>query len=146
LHIWEIILGLGAVGSLAMWLRDILVKHRSFKELVYPSLTILLSVSSIILYSQNIKLLDPVEQARILVSSWPETTYNGTFHEAQAKGIVQAGLRYLETYKSIHPDTYERYLKDYNRTDFSDSIQATRAADTMITQIRSYAGMPVHLR
>jgi hypothetical protein len=128
-----------------MWLKDIFINHRSIKELVYPSLTILLSVSSILLYAQNVKLLDPIEQARLLAKSWPATTYDGNFHEAQAKGIVQAGLRYLETYKSIHPDTYERHRQDYERTDFSNSLQATNAADAMITAIRSYAGDGVNL-
>ncbi|MBN1653530.1 MAG: hypothetical protein JXA30_07110 [Deltaproteobacteria bacterium] len=146
MHIWEIILALGAVGSLAMWLRDIFVHHRALKELVYPALAIVLSISSVILYSQNTKLLDPIEQAKVLVKSWPETTYDGRFHEAQAQGIVQAGLRYLETYKSLHPDTYKRLLQEYDKTDFKDSIQATNSADTMITLIRSYAGVPIDLR
>lgn len=145
MNIWEIILGLGAVGSLAMWLRDLFAKHRPLRELIYPLLTIVLSVSSVLLYSQNVRLLDPVEQARLLVKSWPATTYDGRFHEAQAQGVVLAGLRYLEIYKSVHPDTYERHRQAYERTDFSNSLQATRAADAMIAAIRSYAGDSVRL-
>jgi hypothetical protein len=146
LHIWEIILALGAVGSLAMWLRDISANRRALKELIYPILAIVLSTSSVVLYTQNSKLQDPIEQAKVLVNSWPETTFDGRFHKAQAKGIVEAGLRYLETYQAQHPDTYKRILNEYKKTDFSDSIQATNAADAMITLIRSYAGKPVELR
>ena len=143
--IWEIVLALGAIGSLGMWLRELVKYRRPLKERIYPVVAIALAVAAVLLYSENRELRDPTDQAQILVRSWPASAYDGECHEAQAKGIVLAGLRYLETYKHLSPDTYERHLKAYDETDFSDSLQATDAADTMITTIKSYAGEVVKL-
>lgn len=143
--LWQIVLAAGAVGSLAMWLRELTRNHRPWREGIYPLVAALLVVASVLLYAENTELRDPIEQARILAKSWPESVYDGQFHEGEAKGIVLAGLRHLETYKELFPDTYERHRQDYDRTDFSDSLEATRAADAMIATIRSYAGEQVNL-
>jgi hypothetical protein len=144
--LWQVVLAAGAVGSLAMWLRQFTRYRRPWREGVYPLIAVMLTVASALLYAENTELRDPTQQARILAKSWPESVYDGQFHEAEAKGIVLAGLRYLETYKQLSPDTYERHLRNYDHTDFSDSLEATRAADAMIATIRSYAGEQVKLK
>ncbi|MGR5274947.1 hypothetical protein ACPV4S_24140 [Vibrio alginolyticus] len=143
---WEIILAFGAVGSAIMWVKDIFTKHKSIKEAVYPAVCIILTIVSATLYVHNARLMDPTEQAKILVKSWPDSVYNGSFHPAEAKGITIAGLRYLETYRELHPDTYAIAKEDFANTDFTDNIQGLHTADTMITIIRSYAGEEVTLR
>ena len=142
---WEIIVGVAAIASIAMWIWEIFKEKRRFREWIYPAIAIILAFLTAIFAVKNREMMDPVVQAKELAQSWPPSTLNWQFHGAQAEGIVLAGLRYLETFRNRYPETYKRHSEIYAETDFSNSLEATRAADTMIAAIRSYAGLKVDL-
>ena len=143
---WQIIVGVGTLASLAAWMHQFFLKRPSKREVIYPLLAILFAASSGYLAFQNHELRSFRAQARELASIWPETTYDGHFHEAKCKGIILRGMQFLEMHKGMYPESYDNEIKKLTAVEDNESLGLTRNADAMITIIRSIAGEKINLR
>ena len=143
---WQIIVGVSALASIAAWMHQLYLKRPTKKEIVYPLLAILFAASSGYLAFQNHELRSFRAQARELASIWPETTYDGDFHEAKCKGIILHGMQFLEMHKGMYPESYDNEIKKLTEVADDCGLGLTRNADAMITIIRSIAGEKVKLR
>jgi len=145
LLIWQSIVGVGTFASIAAWIHQLVVKKPTRKEIIYPVLAIIFAASSGYFAFQNHELKSFHAQAKELSEVWPETTYDGSFHEAKCKGIILRGVQFFEMHKGMYPESYENQLKKLAEVSDDDALGLTRNADAMITIIRSIAGEKVNI-
>lgn len=104
-YFWAVVTALATIAALADWIRTHL--RQGWRAWVYPVAITALTAISTQQFLENHELRSIKNEARILLSTWPEVADLPFRTKGERIGVVLSGLSFIEKYRKEFPESYE---------------------------------------